>query len=148
MRISAKLACCLFFALPASAHWMVAAERPTMKVTRDPRPDILAHPLYDSYTEYRRRYNRPRFVSGWVASKIAPSSQEAMVWRENYAAGRYDRKHMPPMFKRYYAPKPWEVLLTGPRADFAEPPQALPPSAAPEPIEAADQTPGASRTGQ
>jgi hypothetical protein len=46
-----------------------------------------------------------------------------MVWCENVQAGNYDQKHMPPMYKRYFAPKPWEVLNTGPRPDFpaAEP---------------------------
>ncbi len=44
-----------------------------------------------------------------------------MVWRENVAEGRYDGKNCPPVFKTYYYPKPWEVLQTGPRADFAEP---------------------------
>ncbi len=95
-----------------------AAERPTMnKRTCDPRPDILIHPLYNAHTEYRRQYNRPRFVPGWIAYKIAPTSQEAMVWCENLHAGSYDNHHSPPRFKRYYAPKPWEVLTTGPRPD-------------------------------
>ncbi|MCA9194573.1 MAG: hypothetical protein KDB03_22535 [Planctomycetales bacterium] len=95
-----------------------AGERPTLNVTRDPRPDILPHPIYDSYVEYRRAYNRPRFWSGWIAYKIEPTSQEAMVWCENYREGRYEKKHMPPVYKRYFAPKPWEVLPIGPRPDF------------------------------
>ena len=98
-----------------------AAERPTLQHTRDPRPDILPHPIADAHVEYRRAYNRPRFVPGWIASWIAPSSQEAMVWEENLARGRYDGKHCPPLCKTYYAPKPWEVLLTGPRPDFPKP---------------------------
>lgn len=96
-----------------------AAERPTFNHTADPRPDILAHPFYYAHTEYRRAYNRPRDFPGWLAYKIEPSSQEAMVWCENVRAGNYDSKHMPPMCKTYYYPKPWEALLTGPRPDFA-----------------------------
>lgn len=95
------------------------AERPTFQVTRDPRPDILPYHLYYATSEYRRDYNRPRYYSGWLAHKITRTSQEAMVWRENVQAGNYDEKHMPPMYKRYFAPKPWEVLNTGPRPDFA-----------------------------
>ncbi len=97
-----------------------SAERPTLNHTCDPRPDILPHPFYYAHTEYRREYNRPRDLSGWIAHKIAPSSQEAMVWCENVQAGNYDQKHMPPMYKSYYYPKPWEVLQTGARPDYAK----------------------------
>jgi hypothetical protein len=97
-----------------------AAERPTLKKTRDPRPDIIPHPIWDAHTEYRQAYNRPRFTTGWIAAQIAPSSLEAMVWYENLQCGRYDEKHMPPMCKTYYYPKPWEVLDTGPRPDFPD----------------------------
>ena len=95
-----------------------AAERPTLNHTCDPRPDILAHPLYDAHTEYRRAYNRPRNISGWVAYTISRTSQEAMVWEENRLAGSYDGKNCPPRYKRYFAPKPWEILQTGARPDF------------------------------
>lgn len=105
-----------------------SAERPTLNHTGDPRPDILPHPFYYAHTEYRREYNRPRDISGWIANKIAPSSLEAMVWNENVQAGNYDEKHMPPMYKRYCYPKPWEVLNTGPRPDF---PRSLPPGRGP-----------------
>lgn len=98
-----------------------SAERPTMNVTCDPRPDILAHPFYYAHTEYRRAYNRPRFLSGWLVAQIEPTSQEAMVWYENLQAGRYDKKHMPPVYKTYCYPKPWEALQTGPRPDFSKP---------------------------
>ncbi|MCA9134187.1 MAG: hypothetical protein KDA45_13560 [Planctomycetales bacterium] len=111
---------CLLLLLAASMGQ--AAERPTFNVTRDPRPDILPHPFYYAHTEYRLAYNRPRCISGWIAEKIAPSSQEAMVWRENLAHGRYDEKHLPPMYKRYFGPKPWEVLATGARPDFPKQP--------------------------
>lgn len=99
----------------------LAAERPTFNHTTDPRPDILPHPFYYAHTEYRRAYNRPRYWGGWTADKIAANSQEAMVWRENVAEGRYNARNCPPVYKTYYYPKPWEALQTGPRADFPKP---------------------------
>ncbi|MDX1926010.1 MAG: hypothetical protein SFV81_05805 [Pirellulaceae bacterium] len=96
-----------------------AAERPTLLKTNDPRPDILPRPFYDNHTEYRAQYNRPRFYTGWLAYEVSRTSQEAMVWQENYCAGNYDRHHMPPVCKTYYYPKPWEVLNVGARPDFA-----------------------------
>jgi hypothetical protein len=98
------------------------AQRPTLQATNDPRADILPHPIWDSIPEYRRVYNRPRHIGGWIAYKISPTSQEAMVWEENYRAGRYDQKHAPAVYRRYYAPKPWEVLQIGPRPDFTDEP--------------------------
>lgn len=95
-----------------------AAERPTLVDTCDPRPDILPRPFYENHTEYRQQYNRPRYMTGWIMHRISPTSQEAMVWCENNCAGSYDEKHMPPRYKRYFAPKPWEVLQTGARPDF------------------------------
>lgn len=103
-----------------------AAERPTLNHTRDPRPDILPRPFYYAHTEYRRAYNRPRYVTGWIADKISHTSQEALVWQENVQAGRYAGKHCPPVYKTYYYPKPWEVLQTGPRPDYAKPAKELP----------------------
>lgn len=111
----------LLLGLVALPSGVSAAERPTMNVTCDPRPDILAHPLYDAHQEYRRVYNRPRYLTGWLAHHVAPSSQEAMVWCENYQAGAYEVKHAPPRYKRYFGPKPWEVLQTGSRPDIAKP---------------------------
>lgn len=105
----------------------LSAERPTFQVTRDPRPDILPYHLYYATSEYRRDYNRPRYYSGWLAHKISRTSQEAMVWQENVQAGNYDQKHTPPMYKRYFAPKPWEVLQTGARPDFPKPQPATSP---------------------
>ncbi|OYW11225.1 MAG: hypothetical protein B7Z55_19620 [Planctomycetales bacterium 12-60-4] len=96
-----------------------AAERPTLLKTRDPRPDILPRPFYDNHTEYRAQYNRPRFFTGWLAYGMSRTSQEAMVWQENYCAGNYDHHHMPPVYKTYYYPKPWEALNVGARPDFA-----------------------------
>lgn len=109
------------------------AERPTFNHdTCDPRPDILPHPISNATTEYRQEYNRPRFWSGWIAHHIAPTSQEAMVWCENCQAGAYDEKHAPPRYKRYFAPKPWEVLQTGSRPDFPKPESLTPGIALPE----------------
>jgi hypothetical protein len=111
------------FLVLAALNFGQATERPTLNYNRDPRdprPDILPHPFYYAHTEYRRAYNRPRFIPGWIAAQIEPSSQEAMVWYENLQAGRYDEKHMPPVYKTYYYPKPWEVLQTGPRPDFPQ----------------------------
>lgn len=93
----------------------LAGERPTFNKTRDPRPDILPYWADHLPPEYRKSYNRPRFWPGWVASKIAPSSQEAMVWSENVRAGSYTVWNAPPRYTRYFAPKPWEVLQTGAR---------------------------------
>ena len=130
---------------PASLHApnSLAAERPTFNNTADPRPDILPHPFYYAHAEYRRAYNRPRYWSGWVADKIAVNSQEAMVWRENVDAGRYNGKNCPPVYKTYYYPKPWEALQTGPRADFPKPIEdaatgARAPKAAHESVPASD----------
>ena len=120
-----------------SMNAMMAAERPTLNHhTHDPRPDILPHPLWDAHVEHRRAYNRPTYIGGWLAFKISRTSQEAMVWQENLLAGNYDRKHVPPMYKRFYAPKPWEVLATGPRPDFPEQKDVPPPAAMNAAIEA------------
>ena len=96
-----------------------AAERPTLLKTCDPRPDILPRPFYDNHSEYRAQYNRPRFYGGWLAYEVSRTSQEAMVWQENYCAGNYAQHHMPPVCKTYNYPKPWEALNVGARPDFA-----------------------------
>ena len=115
MRTIKFLCVCICLASPLSQ----AAERPTLLRTNDPRPDILPRPFYDNHTEYRARYNRPRFYTGFLAYEVSRTSQEAMVWKENYCAGNYDQHHMPPVYKTYYYPKPWEVLTVGARPDFA-----------------------------
>jgi hypothetical protein len=111
-----------------------AAERPTLVHTCDPRPDIIPRPFYDSALEYRAVYNRPRYLIGKLAWYTSRTSQEAMVWEENYCAGNYECKDMPPVFKRYMYPKPWEILNTGPRVD----PQQKPSIDRPEPAVEAD----------
>jgi len=64
---------------------------------------------------------------GWLAHIVEPSSQEAMVWCEAKQYGLYQKPHAPPMCKRYYAPRAWELLDTGPRPDFVKSPQRLDP---------------------
>ncbi|MCA9129010.1 MAG: hypothetical protein KDB22_18110 [Planctomycetales bacterium] len=121
MKTLSNIACS--FVVISSTAWAAsckAAERPTMIDTCDPRPDILAHPIWDAHTEYRLQYNRPRYWTGWIASRISPTSQEAMVWHENVQAGQYDSRNLPPRYKRYFAPKPWEALQTGGRIDPAK----------------------------
>ncbi len=81
----------------------------------DPRSDILPHPLYDAWVPYRKEYNRPRYVGGWLAQKIEPTSQEAMAWEENHRWGMYRTHHCPTAIPHYYYPKPWEVIPTGAR---------------------------------
>jgi len=115
MRTFKLLCVCICLAGPLSQ----AAERPTLLKTNDPRPDILPRPFYDNHTEYRAQYNRPRFYTGFLAYEMSRTSQEAMVWKENYCAGNYDQHHMPPVYKTYYYPKPWEVLAIRARPDFA-----------------------------
>jgi hypothetical protein len=96
-----------------------AAERPTFnKNTCDPRPDVLPYWLHSGHPEYRRAYNRPRHLTGWITYVIEPSSQEAMVWCEAKQLGLYRKPHAPPMYKKYYAPRAWELLDVGPRPDF------------------------------
>jgi len=93
----------------------------------DPIPPLGTH-LPDSY---RRRYNRPSYVGGKIAAKIAPSSQEAMAFHRAESLGLYDNngikglangKHCPPqrVEQHYFYPKPWEALAVGPRPDRTE----------------------------
>jgi hypothetical protein len=93
-------------------------DRPTFnKATRDPRPDILPYWLTNLHQDYRRLYNRPTYLGGKIAHMIEPSSQEAMVWAEAKQLGLYHPHHQPPLCRKYYAPKPWQRLATGPRPD-------------------------------
>ena len=63
---------------------------------------------------YRRRFNRPTKIGGWIAYKIAPSSQEAMAWHDATHARAY-KDHRPRLEKHFFYPKPWEGLKIGPR---------------------------------
>lgn len=82
-----------------------------------PREDIFSHHIWNSIPEYRKVYNRPRYVPGYLAYKIEPSSQEAMAWQTNYCNGNY-ANHSGPYVPHYYYPKPWEALKTASRPDF------------------------------
>lgn len=116
------VACCsLLLTLGGISSVVSAGERPTFnKDTCDPRPDILPYWLTSWHTDYRQRYNRPRYIGGKLAYYIEPTSQEAMVWCEANNMGLYKTCNHPPVYKQYNSPKPWEILQTGPRPDFAK----------------------------
>ena len=69
---------------------------------------------------YRRRYNRPSKIGGWLAYWTAPSSQEAMAWHNATHRGNYKKK-MPRTEMQYFYPKPWEALQIGPRVSKQNP---------------------------
>lgn len=95
-------------------------ERPTFNHTADPRPNILPDSLYNHHVPYRLQYNRPTYhVGKALYYVVSPTSQEALVWKENLDACRYEGHNCPPMYKSFMYPKPWEVLNTGPRSNFA-----------------------------
>ncbi len=120
---------CLILLSAMLAPNLLAGERPTFnKDTCDPRPDILPYWLTSWHTEYRREYNRPRYLSGKIAHAVEPTCQEAMVWCEANQMGLYDTCKHPPVYKSYNTPKPWEILATGPRPDFKKPASPYPSS--------------------
>lgn len=84
----------------------------------DADPDIAGAVQNALPLSYRERYNRPRFVGGMFAYLVSPNSLEALSWHENMHRGSYWPPHQPPVCKKYYYPKPWEVLPTGPRPDI------------------------------
>jgi hypothetical protein len=90
----------------------VRADYPVRRT--EARADLRGPSIYSSWVPYRKEMNRPRFIGGYIASKIEPTSQEAMSWREHHAEGAY-RDHRPGYVKTYYYPKPWEVLPIDPR---------------------------------
>lgn len=102
---------------PFSSYLPFYHERPTHNQTCDPRPNILPDSLYNHHAPYRLSHNRPRYVVGYLATIVEPSSQEAMAWHENYCQGNYETKHAPAVCKTYMYPKPWEALNVGPRPD-------------------------------
>jgi hypothetical protein len=89
------------------------------------RAELRGGPIANAWVPYRYAKNRPRYVGGWIASKIEPTSQEAMSWREHKAAGSY-RQHAPGYVKTYYYPKPWEVLPIEPRPKQPGMPELVP----------------------
>ncbi|SMP53865.1 hypothetical protein SAMN06265222_104166 [Neorhodopirellula lusitana] len=107
--------------VPAQAHawWPWTPFEGSARV--DPIP-----PLGTNLPEsYRRTYNRPSYIGGKIAAKIAPSSQEAMAFHRAETLGLYDAngvkgfvngKHCTPqrVEQHYFYPKPWEVLTPSP----------------------------------
>ena len=83
------------------------------------RKDILSYPIIKAWPEYRYSYNRPRYVGGYIAHIIEPTSQEAMSWKSSVNAGHY-RNHAGRCVPLYYYPKPWEAINTMARPDFAK----------------------------
>lgn len=75
------------------------------------RYDFFPHTISRSIPEYRQVYNRPRNLTGWIAYKIEPSSQEAMAWQTNHCNGNY-QNHAGAYVPMYCYPKPWESLNT------------------------------------
>lgn len=125
---------------PGSVGSILAAppERPTFNHTADPRPNILPDELYNHHEPYRLRFNRPRYYVGKsLYYVISPTSQEALVWKENLDAGRYDGHDCPPVYKGYYYPKNWEILNTGPRPNFVTASAIKPAPVVPAPTTAA-----------
>jgi hypothetical protein len=135
-----RLAGCLVI-LNSCISVALSAERPTFnKATRDPRPDILPYWLMEGhFVDYRRIFNRPTHLGGWVAHAIEPISQEAMVWKEAKCLGLYRPHHQPALRRYYYAPKPWERLLTGPRPDNMQAAQSALPSSPAETLPSAGE---------
>lgn len=75
------------------------------------RPDLFPHTITRSIPEHRQVYNRPRNLTGWIAYKIEPSSQEAMAWQTNHCNGNY-QNNAGAYVPMYCYPKPWESLNT------------------------------------
>ena len=81
-----------------------------------PRIDVIPPLGVNLPMGYRRRFNRPTYVGGWIAYKIAPSSQEAMAWHDAVHQDAY-KDHRGRLEKHYFYRKPWEGLRIGPRED-------------------------------
>lgn len=73
---------------------------------------------------HRRKYNRPGYWAGKIAYKIAPSSQEAMVWHRAVHAGAYEApKNRYRLEQHFFYPKPYEALTVGPRRSRSQVPE-------------------------
>ncbi len=112
--VLALVACGMFAATPAVAHPPYGHEDQHQHVGSYD-PDVVGAIQNHLPLSYRERYNRPRFVGGMFAYLVSPTSQEAMSWHEHVHRGTYLDHHAPPVCKKYYYPKPWEVLPIGPR---------------------------------
>lgn len=112
--LSKKQLSLALMALASSCFFIEEAQAQHPVRQREQRADLWSWPIYNAWVPYRKEMNRPRYVGGYIASKIEPTSQEAMSWREHHAEGAY-RDHRPGYVKTYYYPKPWEVLPIDPR---------------------------------
>lgn len=84
-----------------------------------PRIDVIGPVGNRLPPGYRRKYNRPSYLGGWIMSGIAPSSQEAMAWQKAVQQDAYKDKHTRQVMY-YFFPKPWESLEVGPRTATAD----------------------------
>lgn len=118
--LMASLVMATSMSVSASAAW------PWTKYEGSPRIDPIATLGNRLPESFRRQYNRPTYLGGKIAAKIAPSSQEAMSFHRSESLGLYDQtgikgwfngKKCPPqrVEQHYFYPKPWEVLAVGPR---------------------------------
>ncbi len=91
-----------------------------------PRFDLIPPLGVRLPAEHSRLYNRPTNLSGWLAYRIAPSSQEAMAWHNatHQRAYQDDRGRLE---KHFFYPKPWEGLRVGPRDETAASRNAIEP---------------------
>lgn len=93
-----------------------------------PRVDLIGPIGNNLPIGHRRKYNRPSYLEGKIAYKIAPSSQEAMAWHHAEHTGAYsDEKKCQRYERHYWYPKPWQVLRVGQRPSVLEAPQDLKP---------------------
>ena len=114
--------------MSCSISGLVTADHPQHKVEQ--RADLWGYPLYNAWVPYRKEMNRPRYIGGYIAHKIEPTSQEAMSWCEHHANGSY-HCHKPGYVKMYYYRKPWEVLPIDPRPAVMVKPNSDPASSNP-----------------
>ncbi len=113
-----RLLWCVLLTCAAStsfAHFPDRASKPVY-----PRIDCIGPIGNRLPMSYRRRYNRPSKIGGWLAYLTAPTSQEAMAWHNAIHRGNYKKK-MPRTEMQYFYPKPWEALKIGPRVAKEEP---------------------------
>ncbi|MGB7328793.1 MAG: hypothetical protein WBD31_28200 [Rubripirellula sp.] len=104
--LTALMAC---FSVSAQAHHPDRENQPL-----GPRIDVIGPIGNRLPASYRRTYNRPTNIGGWIAYKIAPSSQEAMAWHAATHQNAY-KCDRPRLESHYFYPKPYEALRTGPR---------------------------------
>lgn len=125
-----RLLCCIMLACVASTSFAHFPDRQNKRVY--PYIDVIP-PLGNCLPMgYRRRYNRPSHIGGYLAYVFAPSSQEAMTWHAATHRGNYKKKS-PRTEMRYFYPKPWEALQVGPRValDSEQPLNVQEPTASP-----------------